>query len=107
LPARGHADYHQSSGISGKPRRDSLVTNKGPNAAAVIAAVVHAQPAAIAVHADRVTGDLRPIGNRFGYDEAGTTLTREGRHRHASSHFRTRWAAEDTDPSTAASSMPR
>jgi xylan 1,4-beta-xylosidase len=34
----------------------------------------------ITVHADRVTGELRPIWNYFGYDEAGTTLTREGRH---------------------------
>ena len=31
------------------------------------------------VHADRVVGEIRPIWNYFGYDEAGTTLTREGR----------------------------
>jgi xylan 1,4-beta-xylosidase len=38
-----------------------------------------AQPIPITVHADRVTGEIRPIWNYFGYDEAGTTLTREGR----------------------------
>lgn len=38
------------------------------------------QPARVVVRADQVTGELRPIWNYFGYDEAGTTLTREGRH---------------------------
>ncbi|HEU4778633.1 MAG TPA: hypothetical protein VFS58_01995 [Steroidobacteraceae bacterium] len=33
----------------------------------------------VTVHADRVVGEIRPIWNYFGYDEAGTTLTREGR----------------------------
>jgi xylan 1,4-beta-xylosidase len=33
----------------------------------------------VTVHADRVIGEIRPIWNYFGYDEAGTTLTREGR----------------------------
>ena len=43
-------------------------------------AALHAQPVPITVHADRVTGEIRPIWNYFGYDEAGTTLTREGQH---------------------------
>jgi xylan 1,4-beta-xylosidase len=38
-----------------------------------------APPAPVTVHADRVVGEIRPIWNYFGYDEAGTTLTREGR----------------------------
>jgi xylan 1,4-beta-xylosidase len=38
-----------------------------------------AAPVPVTVHADRVTGEIRPIWNYFGYDEAGTTLTREGR----------------------------
>ena len=33
----------------------------------------------VTVHADQVVGEIRPIWNYFGYDEAGTTLTREGR----------------------------
>jgi xylan 1,4-beta-xylosidase len=33
----------------------------------------------VTVHVDRETGEIRPIWNYFGYDEAGTTLTREGR----------------------------
>ncbi len=41
---------------------------------------VHARPVPVTVHADRVIGEIRPIWNYFGYDEAGTTLTREGRH---------------------------
>jgi xylan 1,4-beta-xylosidase len=41
---------------------------------------VHAEPVPVTVHADRVVGEIRPIWNYFGYDEAGTTLTREGRH---------------------------
>ena len=45
-----------------------------------VAAGLAAPPATVTVHADRVTGTLRPIWNYFGYDEAGTTLTREGRH---------------------------
>lgn len=45
-----------------------------------ITLTLHAQPAAITVHADRMAGEIRPIWNYFGYDEAGTTLTREGRH---------------------------
>jgi hypothetical protein len=40
---------------------------------------VHAEPEPVTVHADRVIGEIRPIWNYFGYDEAGTTLTREGR----------------------------
>jgi xylan 1,4-beta-xylosidase len=51
-----------------------------PIAAAALAAVAPAQPAIVTVHADRVVGELRPIWSWFGYDEAGTTLTREGRH---------------------------
>lgn len=42
-------------------------------------AVLAASPIAVTVHADRVVGEIRPIWNYFGYDEAGTTLTREGR----------------------------
>jgi hypothetical protein len=41
---------------------------------------LHAQPVPVTVHADQVVGEIRPIWNYFGYDEAGTTLTREGRH---------------------------
>jgi xylan 1,4-beta-xylosidase len=41
---------------------------------------VHAQSVPVTVHADRVIGEIRPIWSYFGYDEAGTTLTREGRH---------------------------
>ena len=37
-------------------------------------------PVEIAVHLDEPIADLRPIWNYFGYDEAGTTLTPEGRH---------------------------
>lgn len=33
----------------------------------------------VTVHADQPVGEIRPIWNYFGYDEAGTTLTREGR----------------------------
>jgi xylan 1,4-beta-xylosidase len=44
-----------------------------------IAGALHAQPVPVTVHADRVVGEIRPIWNYFGYDEAGTTLTREGR----------------------------
>jgi hypothetical protein len=46
------------------------------------AVTLHAKPVPVpvTVHADRVVGELRPIWNYFGYDEAGTTLTREGRH---------------------------
>jgi xylan 1,4-beta-xylosidase len=36
-------------------------------------------PVSVTVHADQVTGEIRPIWNYYGYDEAGTTLTREGR----------------------------
>jgi xylan 1,4-beta-xylosidase len=43
-------------------------------------AILRAQSIPVTVHADRVTGELRPIWNYYGYDEAGTTLTREGRH---------------------------
>jgi hypothetical protein len=39
-----------------------------------------AQPVAVTVHADRVAGEMRPIWNYFGYDEAGTTVTPAGRH---------------------------
>jgi xylan 1,4-beta-xylosidase len=42
-------------------------------------AALAATPVAVTVHADRVAGEIRPIWNYFGYDEAGTTLTREGR----------------------------
>ena len=38
-----------------------------------------AQTTSVTVHADRAVGEIRPIWNYFGYDEAGTTLTREGR----------------------------
>ena len=38
-----------------------------------------AQPVAVAVHADRVAGEIRPIWNYFGYDEAGTSVTPAGR----------------------------
>ncbi|MEO8019606.1 MAG: beta-xylosidase [Pseudomonadota bacterium] len=43
------------------------------------AGLLHAEPVPVTVHADRVVGEIRPIWNYFGYDEAGTTLTREGR----------------------------
>lgn len=44
-------------------------------------AVLAADPAIdIVVHADRPTSELRPIWNYFGYDEALTTLTPEGKH---------------------------
>ena len=36
-------------------------------------------PVSVTVHSDRVVGEIRPIWNYFGYDEAGTTLTQEGR----------------------------
>jgi len=49
-------------------------------AASALAAVAHPQPAVVTVHADRVVDEIRPIWSWFGYDEAGTTLTREGRH---------------------------
>ncbi len=42
-------------------------------------AALGASPVPVTVHADRVVGEIRPIWNYFGYDEAGTTLTREGR----------------------------
>jgi xylan 1,4-beta-xylosidase len=42
-------------------------------------AALAAPPATVTVHADRMAGEIRPIWNYFGYDEAGTTLTREGR----------------------------
>src|SRR5687768_11707278 len=38
-----------------------------------------APPVTVTVHADSAIGEIRPIWNYFGYDEAGTTLTREGR----------------------------
>jgi xylan 1,4-beta-xylosidase len=38
-----------------------------------------APPVPVTVHVDQVVGEIRPIWNYFGYDEAGTTLTREGR----------------------------
>ncbi|MCF3649437.1 GH39 family glycosyl hydrolase [Synoicihabitans lomoniglobus] len=42
---------------------------------------INAEPITITVHADEPVGEpLRPIWNYFGYDEAGTTLTSEGRH---------------------------
>jgi xylan 1,4-beta-xylosidase len=48
---------------------------------AVLAPVVRAdRPVDIVVRADRPTTALRPIWNYFGYDEALTTLTPEGRH---------------------------
>src|SRR5688572_5005621 len=43
------------------------------------AAALAAPPTSVTVHADRTVGEIRPIWNYFGYDEAGTTLTREGR----------------------------
>jgi xylan 1,4-beta-xylosidase len=42
-------------------------------------AALGAPPVAVTVHADRTAGEIRPIWNYFGYDEAGTTVTREGR----------------------------
>lgn len=45
-----------------------------------VAGTAQAQPVPVTVHADRKIGELRPIWNYFGYDEAGTTVTREGRH---------------------------
>jgi xylan 1,4-beta-xylosidase len=44
-----------------------------------ISTLAHAAPIPVTVHADQVVGEIRPIWNYFGYDEAGTTLTREGR----------------------------
>jgi xylan 1,4-beta-xylosidase len=44
------------------------------------AVTAHGQPVPVTIHADRVVGEIRPIWNYFGYDEAGTTLTSEGRH---------------------------
>lgn len=38
------------------------------------------RPVEIVVNADRPTTELRPIWNYFGYDEALTTLTSEGKH---------------------------
>jgi xylan 1,4-beta-xylosidase len=62
----------------------ALTTTTTPrlHVAILLAFVVplHAQPIPVTVHADRVVGTIRPIWNYFGYDEAGTTLTREGRH---------------------------
>lgn len=46
----------------------------------VLLATAPAEPARITVHTDRVTGELRPIWNNFGYDEALVTLTPEGQH---------------------------
>ena len=40
---------------------------------------LRAETVPVTVHADRLFGEIRPIWNYFGYDEAGTTLTREGR----------------------------
>ena len=50
--------------------------------AVLVAFVVplYAKPVPVTVHTDRVVDTIRPIWNYFGYDEAGTTLTREGRH---------------------------
>jgi len=45
-----------------------------------VAVVLKAAPIPVTVHLDRSSGTLRPIWNYFGYDEAGTTLTPEGRH---------------------------
>jgi xylan 1,4-beta-xylosidase len=39
-----------------------------------------APPVPVTVHANLPAGEIRPIWNYFGYDEAGTTLTPEGRH---------------------------
>lgn len=51
-------------------------------AAALLAAfpLLADPPVEMVVHADRPTTGLRPIWNYFGYDEALTTLTPEGRH---------------------------
>jgi xylan 1,4-beta-xylosidase len=46
----------------------------------VCAVAQGAQPIPVTVHADRTVGEIRPIWTWFGYDEAGTTVTREGRH---------------------------
>jgi xylan 1,4-beta-xylosidase len=40
--------------------------------------VLGAQPVPVTVRVDQPVGEIRPIWNYFGYDEAGTTLTREG-----------------------------
>ncbi|MEO7597820.1 MAG: beta-xylosidase [Opitutus sp.] len=45
----------------------------------VVATAFSAEPVRVTVHANHVTGEIRPIWNYFGYDEAGTTLTHEGR----------------------------
>lgn len=39
-----------------------------------------ANPVPVTVHTDRIVGELRPVWNGFGYDEALTTLTPEGQH---------------------------
>ena len=49
-------------------------------AALLLVANLSAEPLRVTVHADRPAGELRPIWNAFGYDEALTTLTPEGRH---------------------------
>ena len=49
--------------------------------AAASALPLFADPAVeMTVHANRPTTELRPIWHYYGYDEAGTTLTPEGRH---------------------------
>lgn len=46
----------------------------------LLTVVLRADAVRVEVHADRVTGKLRPIWNNFGADEALVTLTPEGRH---------------------------
>jgi hypothetical protein len=40
------------------------------------AAAANAQTTPVTIHAVRGVGEIRPIWNYFGYDEAGTTLIR-------------------------------
>jgi xylan 1,4-beta-xylosidase len=47
--------------------------------AATCGVALGAPPDSVTVHVDQVTGEIRPIWNYYGYDEAGTTLTAEGR----------------------------
>ncbi len=46
----------------------------------LVSSTFAADPIAITVHADEPIGELRPIWNYYGYDEALTTLTPEGQH---------------------------
>ena len=46
----------------------------------MLAGIAHGGPVPVTVHVDRDVGELRPIWNWFGADEAGIVLTPEGRH---------------------------